>query len=111
MERSRIIILALACTAVCVPSASADSTRSGDTIRCMVYEADAPASDTMPVDPTIEEPLRPIQSVSSEILLDEGAARCGSLGPVSLGMGLLFALAMAAQFVNRPGPAFACERR
>ncbi len=96
MERSRIIILMLACTAVCVPSASADSTRPADTIRCIVYEADVPASDTMPVDPTIEEPLRPIQDVSSQILLDEGAARCGPLGPVPLGMGSLFACAMAA---------------
>jgi hypothetical protein len=111
MERSRIIILVLACIAVCVPSASADSTRPADTNYCIVYEADVPVSDTTPVDPTIEEPLRPIHGVSSEILFDEGAARCGPLGPVPLGMGLLFALAMAVRFVNRPGPAVACERR
>ena len=111
MERSRIIILVLACTAVCVPCANADSTRSDDARHCMVYEADVPASDTTPVDPTIEEPLRPIQSVSSEILLDEGAARCGPLGPIPLGMGLMFALAMAAQFVSRSGSPVACEHR
>ncbi len=111
MERSRIIILALTCTAVCVSSANADSSRSDDARHCMVYEADVPASDTTPVDPTIEEPLRAIQSVSSEVLVDEGAARCGPLGPIPLGMGFLFALAMGVQFVNRPGPPFACERR
>ena len=108
MERSQIIILAFACTIVYAPSVNGDSTRPGDWIRCVVYEADVPASEATPVDPIIEEPLRPIERVSSETLLDEGVARCGPLGPIPLGMSLLLA-ATAIQFISRSGPSVACE--
>lgn len=70
---------------------------------------DTPRAQSSAVDPIVEEPIRPLESPSTDISFDQGVAECGTMNGFVLPAGVLLAQGLVYVPRRRRRKAKECE--